>query len=154
MKRILCLPLILLFFGCAEDKTRPADMPPLVDCTVRILSEEQPLSGVTVEFHHEDHNFKWGASGVTDANGNARMVTYGRFFGVVEGKYVVTVSKLERDEFDPENPPRHVRVYTLTDAQYTDPRTTPLQITVSGRMTETFDVGKTGRNVLRIEDAQ
>jgi len=154
MKRLLYLILLLPFLGCSDDSAiRPADMPKLVDCTVKILSEGKPLPDVIVEFHSDDPAFKWGASAVTDTNGDARMVTYSRFFGVVEGEYTVTVSKLERETFDPEKPPRQVRVFTLTDAQFTDRRTTPLKITVSGKTTETFDVGKTGNNVLRMEDA-
>ena len=145
---------MLPFLGCAGSAPRPDGMPPLVECNVRILSEGQPLPDVTVELHSAAPSFQWGSSGVTDANGNARMVTYSQFFGAVEGEYAVTVSKLEREEFNPDNPPRQVRVFTLTEAQYTDPRTTPLNITVSGRTTETFDVGKTGREVLRMEDAQ
>jgi len=144
---------MLPILGCAADKSRPVDMPKLVDCTVKILSEGEPLPDVIVEFHNDDPAFKWGASAVTDTNGDARMVTYSRYFGVVEGEYAVTVSKLERETFDPDNPPRQVRVFTLTDAQYTDPKATPLKIRVSGRTTETFDVGKTGKTVLRMEDA-
>ena len=128
-------------------------MPKLVECNVKILSEGQPLPDVSVEFHSDDPAFRWSASATTDENGNARMVTYSQFFGAAEGEYAVTVSKLEREEFDPEKPPRQVRVFTLTDAQYTSPKTTPLRIKVSGKTTETFDVGKTGQNVLRMEDA-
>lgn len=153
MKRILCLVLMLSLLGCGGGTPRPDGMPPLVECNVKILSEGQPLPDVNVDFYSTDPNFRWNASATTDANGNARMVTYGRFFGVAKGEYVVTVSKLEREEFDPEKPPRQVRVFTLTDAQFTDRRTTPLKITVSGKTTETFDVGKTGNSVLHMEDA-
>ena len=154
MKRILYLILPLLLLGCTDDsKVRPSDMPKLAACTVKVLSEGQPLPDVVVEFHSNDPAFKWGTSAVTDANGEAKMVTYSRFFGAVEGEYAVTVSKLERETFDPDHPPKQVRVYTLTDAQYIDPKTTPLKIKVSGKTSEMFDVGKTGKTVLRMEDA-
>lgn len=154
MKRLLYLILLLPFLGCSDDSAiRPADMPKLVACTVTVLSEGQPLPGVTVEFHRDDPNFKWSASAVANEKGEANMVTYSRFFGVVEGEYTVTVSKLERETFDPEKPPRQVKVFTLTEAQYIDPKTSPLKIKVSGKTMKSFDVGKTGNNVLRMEDA-
>ena len=155
MKQILLLMTILPLLGCArQDPTRPVDLPPLVPCTVTILSDGQPLADAQVSFHSDDPAFKWSPGNFTDSSGTAQMVTYGRFFGVVEGEYTVTVSKVERESFDPENPPRQVRVYTYTDAKFTDPATTPLRIKVEGRrVTETFDVGPTEKTVLRMEDA-
>jgi hypothetical protein len=79
------------------------------------------------------------------------MVTYGQFLGAVEGEYSVTVIKLERETFDRERPPKQIKVFTLTDVQYTNPKTTPLKINVSGKTAQTFDVGKTGKNMLRLE---
>jgi len=157
MKRFLLLSAILpLLIGClGRDSSRPADMPPLVPCTVTILSGGAPLVDAQVTFHSGDPNFKWSPSNITDSNGKADMVTYGRFSGVVEGEYAVTVTKVEREEFDPENPPRQVRVFTFTDPKFIDPAATPLRIKVEGRKTdETFDVGATERTVLRMEDAQ
>jgi len=144
------LPLV----GCGwQDPTRPVDMPKLVPVTVTILSEGKPLADAQVTFHRGDPTFKWTPGNLTGASGTTQMVTYGRFFGVVEGEYTVTVSKLERETFDPAHPPRQVRVYTLTDPKFTDPVATPLKISVRGKTTETFDVGALGKTVLRMEDA-
>ncbi|MDR2754245.1 MAG: hypothetical protein LBC20_00930 [Planctomycetaceae bacterium] len=150
--------LLLLFFvvtvmssGCTNNNSRPADMPKLVSCVVTVLSEGQPLADVDVAFHSADPTFKWGSNATTDHNGKAVMVTYGQFFGAVEGEYSVTVTKLERETFDKDRPPKQIKVFTLTDAQYTDPKKTPLKINVSGKTAQTFDVGKTGKNVLRLE---
>ncbi|MDR2439489.1 MAG: DUF4198 domain-containing protein [Planctomycetaceae bacterium] len=145
---------VITIAGCVNNDSRPADMPKLVSCTVTILSEGQPLPNVEVDFHSADPNFKWQAGATTDANGVAKMVTYSRYFGAVEGEYAVTVTKLERETFDPEHPPKLVKVFTLTDPQYIDPKTTPLKIKVSGKTVQSFDVGKTGKTVLRQEDAQ
>ena len=155
MKRLFLTAVLLLFLGCSgQDPTRPVDLPPLIPCTVTILSDGQPLADAQVSFHSDDPAFKWSPGNTTDANGTTQMVTYGRFFGVVAGEYAVTVSKLERETFDPANPPRQVRVYTYTDPKYTSPTTTPLRIKVEGRRTtETFDIGSTERTVLRMEDA-
>ncbi|MDR0609264.1 MAG: DUF4198 domain-containing protein [Planctomycetaceae bacterium] len=144
----------IMFVGCVNDDSRPADMPKLVPCTVTILSEGQPLPHVEVDFHSADPDFKWQAGATTDANGVAKMVTYSRYFGAVEGEYAVTVTKLERETFDPEHPPKSVKVFTLTDPQYIDPQTTPLKINVSGKTVQSFDVGKTGNTVLRQESTQ
>jgi hypothetical protein len=151
-------PIIVVFVittaGCVNNDSRPADMPKLLSCTVTILSEGQPLPNVNVDFHSADPDFRWQAGATTDANGVAKMVTYSRYFGAVEGEYSVTVAKLERETFDPEHPPKSVKVFTLTDPQYVDPKTTPLKIKVSGKTVQSFDVGKTGKTVLRQEDAQ
>jgi hypothetical protein len=138
--------------GCADNDSRPEGMPKLVPCTVTILSEGQPLPDVKVDFNSDDPTFRWQAGATTDANGVAKMVTYGRYFGVVEGEYSVTVTKLEREDFDPEHPPKLIKVFTLTDPQYTDPKTTPLKIKVSGKTVQSFDVGKTEKTVLRQEN--
>jgi hypothetical protein len=145
---------VTVFVGCVNNDSRPADMPKLVPCTVTVLSEGQPLPNVEVDFHSADPDFKWQAGATTDANGVAQMVTYGRFFGVVEGEYSVTVTKLERETFDPKHPPKLVKVFTLTDPQYIDSKTTPLKIKVSGKTVQSFEVGKTGNTVLRQEIAQ
>ncbi|MDR0336162.1 MAG: hypothetical protein LBI18_03630 [Planctomycetaceae bacterium] len=142
---------VVAFFGCNNNGSRPEGMPRLVPCVVTVLSEGQPLSEVDVAFHSSDSTFRWGSNATTDSNGKAVMATYGQFFGVVEGEYSVTVTKLERETFDNEHPPKQIKVFTLTDVQYTNPQTTPLKITVSGKTTQTFDVGKTGKNVLRLE---
>jgi len=75
-------------------------------------------------------------------------------FDAPEGDYVVTVSKSQRESFDPEKPPRTVKVFSRVDPKLTDPKTTPLKIKVSGKTAETFDVGKTGEYFLREEDTQ
>jgi len=153
MRNIFYLILLLSIFGCGGQPL-PDGMPKLFECNVKILSEGQPLPDVTVEFCSSDPDFKWGTSATTDENGNARMVTYGKYFGVPEGEYTVIVHKLQREEFDPERPPRQVRLFTLTDPQYTSPKTTPLKITVNGKTAQEFDVGKTdATQVLRMEDA-
>jgi hypothetical protein len=145
---------VMMFTGCVNNDSRPADMPTLVLCTVTVLSEGQPLPNVDVDFHSTNPDFRWNANATTDADGVAKMVTYSRYFGVAEGEYAVTVSKLERETFDPEHPPKSVNVFTLTDPQYIDPKTTPLKINVSGKTVQSFDVGKTGNSVLRQEYAQ
>jgi hypothetical protein len=158
MNKYFFFPIVTFFVimatGCVNNDSRPADMPKLVSCTVTILSEGQPLSNVDVDFHSADPDFKWQAGATTDVNGVAKMVTYSRYFGAVEGEYAVTVTKLKRETFDPEHPPKLVKVFTLTDPQYIDPKTTPLKIKVSGKTVQSFDVGKTGDTLLRQENAQ
>ncbi|MDR2115931.1 MAG: hypothetical protein LBP87_06085 [Planctomycetaceae bacterium] len=141
----------VMFSGCTNNSSKPADMPKLVSCVVTVLSEGQPLADVDVAFHSSDPTFKWESNATTDRNGKAVMVTHSQFFGAVEGEYSVTVTKLERETFDQERPPKQIKVFTLTDVQYTDPQKTPLKIKVSGKTAQTFDVGKTGKNVLRLE---
>jgi hypothetical protein len=75
---LLLVFLGVVFVGCANNDSRPADMPKLVPCTVTILSEGRPLPNVDVDFHSADPDFRWSAGATTDANGVAKMVTYSR----------------------------------------------------------------------------
>jgi hypothetical protein len=144
---------LIVCLGCTNNNSRPADMPELVPCEIKILSDGQPLPDVEVAFHHSDPNFRWQPGATTNSNGVAKMVTYGQFFGVVKGDYTVTVTKTERETFDPAHPPKQVKVFTFTDPKLTDPKTSPLTINVSGKTTQSFEVGQTEKKVLRLEDA-
>lgn len=152
-KTAYCLIVFILcgtLAGCGGSP-KPDGMPKLSSCTVTILGDGQPVQGAVVGFHHSDPNFRWSPGGTTDAAGKAEMVTYGQYFGVVDGDYIVTVTKTERETFDPEKPPKEVKIFTAVDPKFADPTTSTLKIKVAGKTTETFDVGKSVKEVLRVE---
>ena len=150
MKKLMVFILCLAFCGCGGSPL-PDGMPKLSPCTVTVQSEGQPLQGAEVAFHHSDQDFRWNPGATTDAAGKAAMVTHGQYFGVVDGDYVVTVSKIEREPFDQERPPKEVKVYTFIDPKFCDPKTSPLKISVAGKTTQSVDVGKEIKEVLRME---
>lgn len=155
MKRIACLFVLFLLFGpligCGGP-ARPSDMPRLYPCELTVTSESVPFADAMIGFYSTDPEFKWGIGAITGADGKARMVTHGQYFGVPEGDYVVTVMKTEREEFDPEKPPRTVKVFTYTAPEYTERSTTPLKISIGkGKKVETLEIGKTEKQVLRSE---
>ena len=150
MKKSLLLGLCLAILGCGSAPL-PDGMPKLSSCVITVQSDGQPLEGVVVAFHHSDPAFRWAPGATTNAAGKAVMVTHGQYFGVVDGDYVITVSKMERESFDPAKPPREIKVYTLIDAQFSNPKTSPLKISVAGKTAQTVDVGKGIKEILRME---
>ena len=150
MRKLLLLALCLVVFGC-DSTPSPDGMPKLSSCTVTVQSDGQPFENAVVEFHHPDPTFRWTPSATTNTAGKAVMVTHGQYFGVVDGDYVITVNKTERAAFDPEKPPKEVKVYTFVDPKFCDPKTSPLKIGVAGKTVQTVDVGKAVWEVLRTE---
>ncbi|HBT78069.1 MAG TPA: hypothetical protein DEB39_14365 [Planctomycetaceae bacterium] len=142
-------------------------MPRLYSCEITVLAEGKPLENATIAFHKNDVTaFKWVVTSLTNASGKARMVTQGRYSGVPEGEYVITVTKLERDrktpsvEITPDNLTQYaiksatVDVYTWVDPVYREKDTTPLKITIDGKsLDRQFDVGKSERKFLFKETA-
>jgi len=109
------------------------------------------VESASVSLHSTIPNFKWTIGGITDAKGKAIIATHGRYIGVPEGEYAVTVEKVESDQYDPEKPPPTVRLYSYTKLEYTDPEKTPLKINVTRKSrAETLDVGKLEKIVLRV----
>ena len=141
---------VLFFSGCSGEE-RPADMPLLVPFEITLTAEGAPVENAGVTLHSTTPDFKWVVGGFTDARGRATIATQGRYLGVPEGEYAVTVEKTESEQYDPENPPPTVRFYTYTKPEYNDPEQTPLKVNVTRRnRSETLDVGKLEKSVLRV----
>lgn len=142
-----------LFIGASCNRTpRPDDLPKLYPCVLTVMQEQAPLAGALVNFHSENPSFKWTITGVTDLSGLASMKTHGNFQGVPEGEYIVTISKTEIEQsIKPKiggdgtelTPGGAITHYHLVDKQYSDPKTSPLRLTVQGRkIQDSFDLGK------------
>ncbi len=88
----------LAFFpGCGSPK---AEVPQTYPVSVKIAHGGQPVEGASVTFVPQGQAGR-GASGVTDANGVAKMGLPGLADGAMAGKYWVTVSKVEGVQSDP-----------------------------------------------------
>lgn len=90
--------LFLAFFaaiiGCKND--RPEGMPALVPVVLTFTQEGVPCEKASVSLI-PDESSRWPIGGSTDAQGKVELKTYGKFPGVPEGNYTVTVSKVERE---------------------------------------------------------
>ncbi len=138
----LLIAAVALSFGCSR-KT-PDGMPKLVDCQVTVTQGNAPLADATVSFSADD--MKWSISGTTDASGVAKIYTHGDYPGCPEGTFKVTVSKTVVEDNAEEITSASQMItsvaYECVDKQYSSRETTPLTITVSGKTSETFDVGE------------
>ena len=159
-----CAP--LLFVGCGGEKL-PPDMPRLFPTTVTIVQEGIPLEGATVVLHPKDPNSRWSAAGLTDASGKVEFFTHGRYRGVPEGEYQLTVCKIYSEQSQYQEPPagmdertfnnlraaENLGVYRLVDPIYDNPTTSPLEISVGRNQPQDrqFDVGKAIKEFLPID---
>jgi len=136
---------IVFFAGCDSGPSRPGDLPKLHLVKITFTQDGTPLQGANVTLLSTTTQTYGSASGTTDASGVVVPGTYG-FDGVPEGEYIVSVSKTVI-EGGTERMDGNVRltvggnVYQFVHADYLDAGQSPLRITVSGPMSQTFDVG-------------
>jgi hypothetical protein len=151
----ICCSLLTLL-GCSS--SLPSDLPKLVIVTLTITQEGKPLSGATVNLVDTmpNTNTTYSAGGTTDESGVCLLYTHGRYKGAPLGKFKVRVSRTENlpkpgprpksaAEFEAAskkmrtNPPK---TYQFVEKIYTDAKSTPLEIEITGPTKKTFDVGK------------
>lgn len=95
---VLIMVLVALPVAGCGSSDRPADLPELHPTTVKVTLDGEPLDGATVTLAPQSS--KWSATGTTDEQGVATMLTNGRYEGVVEGEYKVGVNKLSKPTSD------------------------------------------------------
>jgi len=151
-KSILILSLVTLI-GCTKTNV-PDGFPKLVSVTLTFVQEGTPLSGAVVSLSGD---CQFSVGGMTDANGLVVLHTHGQYKGAPLGKFKVRVVKTESDSVPPapklgtpeyatymeevrKRPPP--KTYTLIEKQYTRTETTPLELDITGSMTQTLDIGK------------
>lgn len=88
---------LVLFLGCGKPK---AEAPPTYPVSIKISHGGSPVEGANVTLIPQQQSGR-GASGVTDANGVAKMGLPGLTDGAVPGEYWVTVAKVEGGQSDP-----------------------------------------------------
>lgn len=136
--------------GCRDKVVKPEGLPDLYPCVLTFTQAGQPLTEATVQVVSDDAERKWSAGGITDEQGQAILVTYGKFQGVQAGMHTVTVSKQETDvqgvEMEAGIPiPGGTlpKMFTLVEKKFTNPKTTPLklEITPGANNDQTFECG-------------
>lgn len=123
--------------SCAGEK-RPEGLPNLVPCTIHLVQENAPLADAELLLMAEDASIaRWAVTGKTDANGNARIMTMGKFAGAPVGDFIVLVNKTELVY---KNPPREVNgdidkgpfdAFSLVPREYENRDTSPLKVYIS-----------------------
>jgi len=155
---------LALLAGCSGP-LKPDGFPPTFPTVITITQEGEPLVRATVGLIPADGSRDWMTSAMTDELGRATMFTYGRFAGAPRGTFKVVVTKIETgiSRYTPPADTTDERAmaiysrnivnerlndYTLVEAIYGSPETTPLELEIRGRTTQTFDVGRQIREVL------
>lgn len=96
---------LLWFTGCKRGPKRPADLPKLTPCTISVTFGGQKVDGVGILLLPEDPQAnRWSASGRTDVEGKAKMITSSVFEGVVPGSYMISFQK-NAEQIGTEPPP-------------------------------------------------
>jgi hypothetical protein len=137
-------------------------MPKLFSVQITIIQDGKPLDGALVSLEEPSGNINFTVCGTTNSSGIAELYTHGDYKGAPLGKYKVRVIKNVDDERGPA-PPEHKpeyskfmdewkknppQTYMYVEKQYSDVNTTPLEIEITGKMTQTLDVGKAVKIVL------
>lgn len=149
---LACLGCLLVLVGCLGCSSKPSDRPETLPATAIVTLDGTPVEGATVTFHGGTN--QRGATGRTDAQGVAKMMTFEPGDGAIPGKYKVTIQKIEgpaltTDVKNDAPPPRPdlappVPIKHLVPEKYATPTTTDLTAEVAkGSKNEfTFSLNK------------
>ena len=93
---------LLILFGIAAVFTAscskvPEGMPKTYPCTIKVIKDSAPVDGANIVLYPENPLADLISSGVTDASGNAKIVSLYKNYqgkGVPEGSYKMTITKL------------------------------------------------------------
>lgn len=101
-----------------------------------------PEASITLKAEGGGSGQQWPVGGVTDANGTAKINTYGSYPGAPEGKYTVLVSKETIVYSDESRINVEKFIYTV-DQKYSSVNTSDLKLDFSAGQPATaeFDVG-------------
>ena len=138
--------LAVLLVGCTPSN-RPAGLPPLHPCTITITQNGSPLADVSVWLVATEPS-EWPSTGVTDASGQAMIVTFGQFRGAPIGEYAVVLSKTVSEFNGTRGPDGEIvsgktEFFSLVAVEYTKSETSVLKMTVvKGNNVQTFEIGE------------
>ncbi len=120
--------------GCAGEET-PEGLPVLHPATVTVHQGGAPLVGASVQLVAADPALsKWVSGGSTNENGEAVVMTHGKYPGVPAGKFKVTVNKTQTEGDASGNDPgvsNEVKMFDLVSAKYRAVTTTPIEVEIS-----------------------
>lgn len=157
MRKLLVLALCLLIVttaSCKQEK-RPAGMPEIYPCSLKIVQDSAPLADAEVSVVSSDPQIvRFPCGGVSDQDGIVELKTMG-FKGAPAGSFKVVVSKIEylnqpksydeAQKFQSEGIKEES--FDLVDRKFGDASTTDLQIEIqqSNSAPIEIDVGEAVR---------
>lgn len=146
--KAITLAVLILGIGCSSEPDRPANMPELHPVTLTVVQGGTPVDLASIRLIPDLHSSPWYSGGSTDESGVVEVRTHGKYLGVPEGTYRVTVTKIEMPETqtgslsDINQSPKQDSTYDLVDPQFTNPTKTPLRLEVApGTNAKEFDLG-------------
>lgn len=137
------LGVLVSLTGCHGEPV-PEGLPKLFPCELTFEQEGKPLVGAVVMLTSKNKPCPWSVGGTTDENGTAIIRTHGKFVGAPEGTFIVTVNKEELEDL-PEDSNKRPMVYSLVDSQYTTSDESTLEVVVSAKTIENYDIGAEAR---------
>jgi len=163
---LVCGALLPFVTGCGVKL--PTDLPKLYPTTLIIIQDDKPLEDAAVQLLPKDPQSRWAAAGRTDSSGKVEFFTEGRYRGVPEGDYQVTVSKIytepgryfgqtRPDDIDKmtwdalvASEKDKIKSYYLVDPVYDSKRTSSLELSVGPKQPKDrqIDVGKAFRKLV------
>ncbi|MDR2438405.1 MAG: hypothetical protein LBE12_03400 [Planctomycetaceae bacterium] len=78
--------------GC-RNENKPDDLPTLYPCEITVIQDGKPLSEAMVLFFPLNGNLRFAIGGKTNQNGILTPQIDGKWNGVPEGEYRISVSK-------------------------------------------------------------
>jgi predicted small lipoprotein YifL len=144
MKNIFPIVSLIIFITLTGCGTKlPDGIPKLYSVTVTVTQDGLPLENANVLLSGTD---KWISTGTTNAQGIVSLYTQGKYPGVPEGTFKVSVAKIgEEGEKPPPRPfdaeseriykeyqksGKKYKQFNVIPEQYRKPETTPLQIEI------------------------
>jgi len=146
---LLIIMVLLTTIGCSEPL--PDGMPPLYPVTLKFHQNGELLDEASIRLIPQ-FDSPWAIGGSTNAKGEVRLKTHGKYDGVPAGKYKITVNKFVSEGELPlpgQNTPP-MNHFNLVETEFTLPNKTPLEIeVVEGKNHfEPFDLGEGVRSEL------
>jgi hypothetical protein len=150
-KFIYCIFFVISAIGC--HKSSPSGLPPLVPYTIKVVDNQQPITGVDIGLYREEGQGGWSLGGITNSDGIAKIQTiFGSFegYGIPAGTYRVLFNKrielpqeliLSEEQslkLSPEEltkwdqkKQKYIKEHRILPDAFSDWETTPIKITVS-----------------------
>ncbi|EMI15500.1 secreted protein [Rhodopirellula maiorica SM1] len=135
LPRLVLLATVLsVLVGCASEEM-PEGLPDLYPVTLTVHQGGAPLAGASVQLVASDPSLsRWVSGGSTDQNGEAVVMTHGKYLGAPAGKFKVTVNKTQTEGNATGNDPgvsSEVKMFDLVEAKYRVVTTTPIEVEIT-----------------------
>ncbi len=121
---LIAMTVVCVMAGC---RNGPPDLPKLYHVVATVTMNDQPLEEATIACYPEDGG-KWFSGGMTDASGQVRFKTRGRYDGIPLGRYKVVVIKSAPA---PGSTPESHKMFRIVHSRFQDAQTTPLSCEIT-----------------------